>query len=109
METEARQLGEYIVADPRICHGKPTFRGTRILVAVVLEQIADGMPLERIVQGWEGTITLDAIREAVLLARDSLVNKEQLPRRRERSRRERFPRTPRTSSHPAHPHTADWA
>jgi hypothetical protein len=23
-------LGHYIVADPAICHGKPTFRGTRI-------------------------------------------------------------------------------
>jgi len=25
-------LGRYIVADPNICHGKPTFRGTRIYV-----------------------------------------------------------------------------
>jgi uncharacterized protein (DUF433 family) len=24
-------LGRYIVADPNICHGKPTFRGTRIM------------------------------------------------------------------------------
>jgi uncharacterized protein (DUF433 family) len=79
MDAEVRQLGEYVVADPRICHGKPTFRGTRILVSIVLEQIADGMPLERIVQGWEGAVTLAAIREAVLLARDSLVNHEPSP------------------------------
>ncbi|MBI4491450.1 MAG: DUF433 domain-containing protein [Chloroflexi bacterium] len=31
------------MADPAICHGQPTFRGTRILVADVLEQMADGM------------------------------------------------------------------
>ena len=28
-----RAVGRYIVADPAICHGQPTFRGTRILVA----------------------------------------------------------------------------
>ena len=28
----AKLLGRYIVADPKICHGKPTFRGTRIFV-----------------------------------------------------------------------------
>ena len=31
--TQPQLLGRYIVADPYICHGKPTFRGTRILVA----------------------------------------------------------------------------
>jgi uncharacterized protein (DUF433 family) len=53
------------VADPRICHGKPTFRGTRILVADILEQVADGMPSERIIDGWRGGVTVEAIREAV--------------------------------------------
>ena len=35
-----KAVGRYIIADPRICHGEPTFRGTRILVADVLEQVA---------------------------------------------------------------------
>src|SRR5712691_4679881 len=26
------ELGEYIVADPRICHGRPTFKRTRVMV-----------------------------------------------------------------------------
>ncbi len=40
MDTKsATILSRYIVADPRICHGKPTFRGTRIMVADVLEQM----------------------------------------------------------------------
>lgn len=38
-----KQVGRYIVADPRICHGKLTFRGTRIFVADVLEQVAEGL------------------------------------------------------------------
>ncbi len=30
------ELGEYIVADPEICHGKPTFKGTRITVPLLV-------------------------------------------------------------------------
>ncbi len=61
-------LGRYIVADPRICHGKPTFRGTRIMVWQVLEQVASGMAWESIVEEWEGRIPSEAIAEAVKLA-----------------------------------------
>jgi len=37
-------LGAYIVADPKVCHGKPTFKGTRVMVFQVLEQVASGTP-----------------------------------------------------------------
>jgi uncharacterized protein (DUF433 family) len=67
-------LGRHIVADPEICHGQPTFRGTRILVADVLEQVASGMVWEAIVEEWRGSINQDAITEAVRLARESLVS-----------------------------------
>ena len=42
-------LGRYIVSDPDICHGKPTFRGTRVLVSDVLEMVAEGMAWETII------------------------------------------------------------
>ena len=45
----AKMIGRYIVTDPEICHGKPTFRGTRIMVVHVLEQIAEGMAWESII------------------------------------------------------------
>ena len=45
----AQLLGRYIVADPEICHGKPTFRGTRIMVWQVLEMVAEGKAWETIV------------------------------------------------------------
>jgi uncharacterized protein (DUF433 family) len=61
-------LGRYIVADPEICHGKPTFLGTRIMVAQVLKQVAKGMPWDAIVVEWDGSVTKDAIAEAVSLA-----------------------------------------
>ena len=61
-------LGEHIVADPLICHGKPTFKGTRIMVFQVLEQVAYGTPWERIVWSWRGKVPMEAITEAVKLA-----------------------------------------
>jgi len=71
--TTALQLGRFIVADPRICHGKLTFRGTRIFVADVLEQVAEGLAWETIVEEWEGAITKEAIAEAVQLASQALL------------------------------------
>ena len=61
-------IGRYIVADPEICHGKPTFRGTRIMVDQVLKQVASGMVWEAIMEEWDGSITKEAIAEAVRLA-----------------------------------------
>ena len=71
--TQPQVLGRYLVADPDICHGKPTFRGTRILVADVLEQVAAGLAWETIIEEWRGSIPREAIAEAVRLARQALL------------------------------------
>jgi uncharacterized protein (DUF433 family) len=63
-----RMIGRYVVSDPAICHGQPTFRGTRILVADVMEQVAAGVAWETIVEEWRGNVSQDAISEAVRLA-----------------------------------------
>jgi uncharacterized protein (DUF433 family) len=63
-----KRFGKYIVADPKICHGKLTFIGTRIFVKDVLEMVADGMDWDRIIKEWNGHITREAIAEAVRLA-----------------------------------------
>ncbi len=69
---EGEALGRYVVADPDICHGRLTFRGTRVFVAHVLEQIARGMSWMTIQAEWRHRIGRDAIAEAVLLAREAL-------------------------------------
>lgn len=61
-------LGRYVVVDPEICHGKPTFLGTRVMVAQVLEQVAKGMSWDAITAEWPGSVTKEAIAEAVELA-----------------------------------------
>ena len=54
----------WIVADPEICHGKPIFKGTRILVSDVLELLAVGESLETIVKEYP-SLNADMIREAL--------------------------------------------
>ncbi|HUT95870.1 MAG TPA: DUF433 domain-containing protein [Thermoguttaceae bacterium] len=69
----SRLMGRHIVTDPGICRGKPTFRGTRVLVSDVLEQVASGMAWETIVEEWNHSISKEAIREAVQLASQALL------------------------------------
>ena len=68
------ELGQYVVADPDICHGKPTFKGTRIMVWQILDELARGMTAEEIVKAWAGRVPRAAIAERVQLARCSLLN-----------------------------------
>jgi uncharacterized protein (DUF433 family) len=70
---ERKLLGRYIVADPEICHGKPTFRGTRIFVSDVLEMVAEGMAWETIIEQWHNSITKEAIAEAVKLSSEAFL------------------------------------
>jgi uncharacterized protein (DUF433 family) len=71
--SETKLMGRYIVTDPRICHGKPTFRGTRVLVSDVLEQVSSGVAWDTIVEEWNRSVTKEAIREAVQLASQALL------------------------------------
>lgn len=68
-----KSLGRYIVADPKICHGHPTFRGTRIFVQDVCEHVSSGMAWEAIIEEWNGSITKEAIAEAAQLANQALL------------------------------------
>lgn len=66
-------LGRYVVVDPHICHGQPTFRETRVLVADVLEQVASGMDWDAIREDWHNAVPNEAIAEAVRLGRELLL------------------------------------
>lgn len=61
-------LGQYIVADSEICHGKPTFAGTRIMVWQVLRMVAEGRDWNEITDAWRGKVSREAIEEALSLA-----------------------------------------
>jgi len=71
---QRKYLGRYVVVDPEICHGKPTFLGTRIMVAQVLKQVAEGVPWDAITAEWRGSITKEGIAEALELAQQQESN-----------------------------------
>jgi uncharacterized protein (DUF433 family) len=70
----AVELGKYIVADPKICHGKPTYKGTRIMVWQILEALGDGESVDELVKAWGGRVCRDAVLETIRLAGGSLLN-----------------------------------
>ncbi len=43
-----KEYGRYIVSDSHICHGAITFKGTCILVFIVLDMVAKGMDWDEI-------------------------------------------------------------
>jgi len=62
-----REFGQYIVADPEICHGQLTFKGTRILVKSVLYYVAKGKDWDWISAECFGKVNREAIAEAISL------------------------------------------
>lgn len=64
---------DLIVRDPDVCHGQAVVRGTRIMVSIILDALADGMTEQEIIAEYP-TLTTEGIRAAAAygaeLARD---------------------------------------
>lgn len=75
-KAERVELGRFIVADPKVCHGKPTYKGTRIMVWQVLAMLERGERWDYIRKAWPGRISDEAIAETIRLARASLLDKK---------------------------------
>ncbi len=72
---QRKELGRFIVADARICRGRPTFKGTRVTVGDVLGDVERGFSWDFICYRWgDGKISKEAIAEAVQLARRALLD-----------------------------------
>lgn len=69
--TEAQR--DLIVRDPTICHGQATVRATRVMVSVILDNLAAGLTESEILAGYP-SVTSEGIRAAIAygaeLARD---------------------------------------
>jgi len=68
-------LGNYIVAAPGVCGGRPTFKYTRIEVEVVLGLLASGESIEQLVNNLRGRVPREAVEETLKLAA-SLLKRE---------------------------------
>ena len=60
---------EHITTDPNICHGKACLRGTRIMVSVILDNLAAGHTPEDIIKSYP-SLTPEAIQAAIACAAD---------------------------------------
>src|SRR5205823_1430783 len=62
------ELGRHIVADAEICGGQPTFKGTRIMVWIVLEQLEASLTWDEVAEEWAGKVSKQAIAEAIAIS-----------------------------------------
>jgi uncharacterized protein (DUF433 family) len=65
-----------ISVDPNVCHGKACIRGTRVLVSVVLDNLAEGVAADEIVREYP-PLTPEDVRAAVAYAA-ALAREEEL-------------------------------
>lgn len=58
---------DYVVVDPNVCHGKACIKDTRIMVSVVLDNLAAGATVDEIIQSYP-SLTRDAVHAAIAYA-----------------------------------------
>ena len=66
---------DYITVDPSVCHGKACIKGTRVMVTVILDNLAAGLNAEEIVDSYP-TVSRGAVQAALLYAAE--LAKEQI-------------------------------
>lgn len=60
---------DYIAFDPNICHGQACVKGTRVMVSVVLDNLASGLTLDEILASYP-SLTRDAVQAVIAYAAD---------------------------------------
>jgi uncharacterized protein (DUF433 family) len=58
---------DYITVDPAVCHGKACIKGTRIMVSVVLDNLAAGLTPDEILRSYP-PLSREAIQAAIAYA-----------------------------------------
>ena len=52
---------DYISSDPAVCHGKACITGTRVMVTTILDNLADGLSVEDIMQSYP-SVSREAVK-----------------------------------------------
>lgn len=58
---------DHITSSPDVCHGRACFKGTRIMVSVVLDNLAAGLEPEAILESYP-SLTREALKAAIAYA-----------------------------------------
>ena len=73
-------FADRISIDLGICHGKPCIRGTRIMVSVILDNLAEGATPSTVVREYP-SLKLEDVRAAIAYAAELASEEEMLPLR----------------------------
>jgi uncharacterized protein (DUF433 family) len=57
----------HITVDPAICHGKACIKGTRIMVSVVLDNLAAGLTMDDVIKSYP-SLTKESIQATIAYA-----------------------------------------
>lgn len=71
-------MASRIVTNPNVLGGKPIIEGTRISVAFVLELLASGMTVDRVLQEYVN-LTQDGVQAAIEYARQAVDAEDVVP------------------------------
>jgi uncharacterized protein (DUF433 family) len=55
---------DYIIVDPSVCHGKACIKETRIMVSVVLDNLAAGLSYEEIIASYP-SLNRESVQAAI--------------------------------------------
>ncbi len=58
---------KHISVDPQVCHGKACIHGTRVMVSVVLDNLAAGLSVDEVLQSYP-SVTREAVKAAIAYA-----------------------------------------
>jgi len=58
---------DYITVDPSVCHGKACIKGTRIMVSVVLDNLAAGLDSDELLKSYP-SLTKEGVQAAISYA-----------------------------------------
>lgn len=71
---------ERISIDPKICHGKPCVRGSRIMVSVILDNLAEDRTPEQLVRDYP-PLKMEDVKAAIAYAAELAREEELVPLR----------------------------
>jgi uncharacterized protein (DUF433 family) len=60
-----------IEINPEVCNGKPVIKGTRVPISVILDQLAEGEPWEKILGGFP-ELKREDIQAALYYVKESI-------------------------------------
>ena len=58
---------DYITVDPSVCHGKACIKGTRIMVSVILDNLAAGIDADEIIRSYP-SLNQESVKAAIAYA-----------------------------------------